>query len=196
MRPSSWIPPLAWMAVIMILSSASFRSQRTGGLLVGLLAVLPSWIVPAEGPSLHGVLRKAAHLVEYGILALLWFRALVRDRSRPTWAAAVGAFTICVMWAALDETHQSFVPDRTGSARDVAVDAAGSLAVLAVARRTWLDTGRALIGFLLWAVVAAGAGTLALNQMRGTSSGHWWVTVPAATALAGRWCWGRPRPRP
>lgn len=190
MRSSSWMPPLVWMAVIMVLSSASFGSERTGGILMGLLGALPSWIAPAAIPSLPGVLRKAAHVGEYAVLALLWFRALIRDPARPTWVAAAGAFAICVAWAALDETHQWFVPGRTGSARDVAVDAAGALAMLAAARRTWPDTGRALLSLLLWTAAASGAVALAIDQMRGASSGHWWVTVPTAAALASRRWWG------
>jgi VanZ family protein len=180
------------MAVIMVMSSASFSSQRTGGILIGLLAALPAWMVAVEPASLHAVVRKAAHVVEYAILALLWFRTFVRDPARPTWWAAAGAFTICVAWAALDETHQWFVPGRTGSASDVALDAAGSLAMLAVARRTWRDTGRALVTVLLWTAAVGGAVAVATDQMRGTSSSRWWVTAPtAAGGLISLWWWGR-----
>jgi len=194
MRPSSWIPPLVWMAVIMLMSSGSFSSQRTGGVLLGLVAGLAPWLTPADVAALHGALRKATHFVEYAILAVLWFRTLIRARALPTWAAAVSAFAICVLWAALDETHQRFVPSRTGSVEDVAIDAAGSLAALAIARRTWLSTASALIALLLWLAAVGGAVVLAINQVTGVPSGHLWVTMPAAAGLlAGRWWWARPR---
>ncbi|MGH7332821.1 MAG: VanZ family protein [Candidatus Rokuibacteriota bacterium] len=194
MRPSSWIPPLVWMAVIMLLSSGSFSSQRTGGVLLGLVAGLAPWLTPADVAALHGAVRKATHFVEYAILAVLWFRTLIHVRALPTWAAAVGALAICVLWAALDETHQRFVPSRTGSVEDVAIDAAGSLAALAIARRTWLSTASALTALLLWLAAVGGAVVLAINQVTGVPSGHLWVTVPAAAAvLAGRWWWARPK---
>lgn len=194
MRPSSWIPPLVWMAVIMLFSSGFFSGQRTGGVFLGLLAGLAPWLTPADVAALHGAVRKAAHFVEYAILAMLWFRTLIRDRTLPTWGALVGAFAICVLWAALDETHQRFVPSRTGSVEDVAIDAAGSLAALAVARRTWLSTASALTALLLWLAAIGGAVVLVINQVTGVPSGHLWVTAPAAAAvLAGRWWWSRPR---
>jgi VanZ family protein len=61
-------------------------------------------------------LRKAAHMVEYGLLWLLWRRAL-----GTTWTAAA----IAIAYAASDELHQTQVPGRRGSPADVAIDAAG-----------------------------------------------------------------------
>jgi VanZ family protein len=191
MRPSSWIPPVAWMAVIMVLSSEWFSGAHTGPVLIGLLASVAPWLTAADLSSLHGGSRKLAHFIEYAILALLWFRALVRDRTLPGGLAALGAFGICVAWATIDETHQLFVSSRTGSARDVAIDAAGSLTALAVARERWLDTLRAVTGLLLWLAALGGAAALAINYATGVPSGYLWLTVPAAALLlaARRWWW-------
>jgi VanZ family protein len=63
------------------------------------------------------VLRKLAHMAEYGLLWYLWMRAL---RGRAVLAAA-----IAVGYAITDELHQSFVEGRTGTPVDVAIDAAG-----------------------------------------------------------------------
>ena len=69
------------------------------------------------------VLRKLAHMTEFGLLCALWMRAL----RRPVTAAA-----IALAYAATDELHQTFVAGRTGSPWDWAIDAAGvGLAVLA-----------------------------------------------------------------
>jgi VanZ family protein len=69
------------------------------------------------------ILRKLAHMAAFGVLWLLWQRAL----GRPVTAAA-----ITLAYAATDELHQSFVDGRNGSPVDVAIDAAGvGLAVLA-----------------------------------------------------------------
>src|SRR5215207_7374609 len=62
------------------------------------------------------VLRKLAHMAEFGLLWWLWLRAL----GRPVLAAV-----ITLAYAATDEFHQSFVDGRVGSPVDVAIDAAG-----------------------------------------------------------------------
>ncbi len=72
------------------------------------------------------VLRKLAHMTEYGLLWLLWWRALGYGDPRPSIA-------IALLYAVSDELHQSFVDGRHGSPLDVAIDAAGvGLAGLAV----------------------------------------------------------------
>jgi VanZ family protein len=161
--------------------------------LLGLLAGAVPWLTAADLAALHGTVRKMAHVIEYAILALLWFRALTRARSLPLGLAAAGAFAICVGWAALDETHQYFVPGRTGRVEDVAIDAAGSLAALAVARPHWLGTARVLTGLLLWVAALGGVMVLAIDQLTGVPSGYLWATAPlAALALvARRWWRGR-----
>lgn len=69
--------------------------------------------------------RKCAHLCEYAILAALFFRALRVFGS---------AFILSVIYAGLDEFHQSFVASRTASPWDVAVDCVGALVGLAIYR--------------------------------------------------------------
>ena len=69
------------------------------------------------------VLRKLAHMAAFGLLWLLWQRAL-----RQPGTAAL----ITLAYAATDEYHQSFVTGRHGTPVDWAIDAAGvGLAVLA-----------------------------------------------------------------
>jgi len=70
------------------------------------------------------VLRKGAHMAEYGLLWFLWWRALGYGHVGP-------AIAITLLWAASDEFHQSFVEGRHGTPWDVAIDAVGvGLAVL------------------------------------------------------------------
>ena len=72
------------------------------------------------------VLRKLAHMTEFGLLWLLWWRAL--GYTRPALAVA-----IALGYAISDELHQSFVDGRHGAVSDVAIDALGvGLAGLAV----------------------------------------------------------------
>jgi VanZ family protein len=108
---STWLPPLVWMALIFALSA-----QHGGG-----------HLAPAEV-----ALRKLAHVAEYLVLALLLLRALRRSGLA---AAVPAAMAAALVYAAGDEWHQSFVPGRTATVRDVAIDGVGiALAALAATR--------------------------------------------------------------
>jgi len=74
-------------------------------------------------------IRKGAHVTEYAILAFLVIRTLLAMRWE-RWRAIVIGAVISVAYAASDEWHQSFVPNRTGHAIDVAVDSIGVVLVV------------------------------------------------------------------
>ncbi|HYM58820.1 MAG TPA: VanZ family protein [Solirubrobacteraceae bacterium] len=74
------------------------------------------------------VLRKLAHMIEYGLLWFLWWRAL--GYGHPTPAGA-----IALLYAASDEFHQSFVHGRSGSPVDWAIDVVGVVVAGLLARR-------------------------------------------------------------
>jgi VanZ like family len=74
------------------------------------------------------ILRKGAHMTEFGLLALLWWRALGRPGP---------AIAIALAYAATDEWHQTFVSGRHGTPTDWLIDATGvALAVAAVRLRS------------------------------------------------------------
>jgi len=99
------------------------------------------WFVPDVSPatiaSVQLFVRKCAHLTEYAILASLLFRAFRQGRDN-FWRAASTALVIAAIYAALDEFHQSFVPSRTASPYDVAIDVAGALVGVLI---YWRATG-------------------------------------------------------
>jgi hypothetical protein len=81
------------------------------------------------------ILRKLVHAGSFGLLFLLWLRAL-RWRA-PGWAAA-----IAFVYAMSDEFHQHFIPDRVGSPIDVAIDTVG----IALAWWAWRRLDPAALG--------------------------------------------------
>jgi len=76
----------------------------------------------------HTFIRKSGHIIEYFTLGLLLFRAF-RGNSIVWWNWRWSAFAVIVviLWAASDEFHQSFVPTRTASVVDVAIDTVGGV---------------------------------------------------------------------
>ena len=74
------------------------------------------------------ILRKAAHMAEYGLLWFLWHRALGTSSPLP-------AALITLAYAASDEYHQSFVEGRHGTPVDVLIDAVGIAIAIAIHTR-------------------------------------------------------------
>ncbi|HEX40704.1 MAG TPA: VanZ family protein [Phycisphaerales bacterium] len=120
---SYWLPPLAWMGLIYVLSDQPD---------------LPH----APGPWLDMALKKGAHAAAYGILAWFYLR-LLRHRAgarRSGTALRVVSIALVVMYALSDEYHQTFVPGRNGNWFDVGVDSAGAVAAMLLDR--WWERRR------------------------------------------------------
>lgn len=187
MRPLFWVPPVAWMAVIFLLSTDTGSAEHTSRFLVPFFHLVSPGALPEQLEALHELTRKAAHLTEYGVLAALWFRALTTGRGWSASAAAWAALAISVGWASLDEAHQSLVASRTASLTDVGIDTAGALITSLVAARGWRAVVDIAVTVLLWIAAVGGAATLALNLAVGLPPGWLWLTTPlAALALVYR----------
>ena len=171
------------MAVILSLSGDSFRDQATASVVRPLLEALLPWASAHMIDGLHWLIRKSAHMMEYGILVTLWFTALTRNarltRRRATW----GAFVVAVTWAAVDELRQATTATRSGSASDVAIDATGAAVAAFFAGAGWREALRYLTTALLWIAAVGGAAVIAVNVTTGVPSGILWFTVPAAAGV-------------
>ncbi len=124
-----WLPLLVWLGVIFLGSTNLMSAEHTSRLIVPILLWLKPGMAPDRILFILIVMRKSAHVSEYAILALLLWRAL---RSGPTLCTTrpvlFGAVLVaCIVFAASDEFHQSFVKSRTPSVRDVILDTAGAL---------------------------------------------------------------------
>lgn len=130
-----WVPPLAWMSLIFLLSGDSGSVQKSSR----LLGPFFTWLLPNATPETIGQLvfycRKLAHVTEYYFCAILLWRALRRhtakDRRPWTWREPALALLIVFLYAITDEVHQTFVPGRQGAAFDVALDTLGGALGLA-----------------------------------------------------------------
>ena len=132
----AWWPAIVWIGLITFESTDFFSSENTGSMLYTLLTRLFGQINFYDFLIFHHYLRKTGHVVGYGMLSLLLLRG---------WRATLGRVhtlllrTALLSWlgtafvAAMDEWHQSYIPSRTGTVWDVALDSVAGVAFLLVA---------------------------------------------------------------
>jgi len=99
----SWGPVIAWALVIFTFSS---------------IPTLPT----AEIYWWDFIIKKSAHMIEFGILYFLLVRAFGSHSKK-----YLLSFIISLLYALSDEYHQSFVPGRTPHIRDVGFDTLGTI---------------------------------------------------------------------
>ena len=121
-----WLPVIAWFGVIFVASTDLMSAQHTSRFLGPFLRWLSPDISLETIRAVQFAVRKAAHVMEYGILSFLLFRALQSGTARMVWRNAAITFVVAAAYAALDEYHQSFVASRTGAPLDVLIDVAGA----------------------------------------------------------------------
>lgn len=142
-----WIPAICVAILISLFSTHYFSGEETARVIIPLL----HWLFPAATPHMlrlmHVGIRKMAHVTEFGLFSITIFHGIRGGRYGWRFRWALATLVIAVTYAGLDEWHQSFVPVRQASARDVAIDALGALLaqVLVWAYAYWRQLHRAAI---------------------------------------------------
>jgi VanZ family protein len=127
------MPVIAWMLLIFAGSSDVLSAEHTSRFLVPFLLWLDPAISYQSIELIHLLFRKAGHVTEYAILAVLLWRAL-----RGSFAAlsrrtiSICTFFVAASFAASDEFHQSFVPSRTATLHDVFIDCVGVMLAISL----------------------------------------------------------------
>lgn len=108
-----WLPVFLWAGLILSSANDLFSARETGGLL--------QWLFGGPvHPAVHVAVRKLAHVVAYGILGALTWRA---DRR---WIVIIA---IALGVAGTDEWLQSRSAMRTGTPWDVLLDVIAAIGV-------------------------------------------------------------------
>ena len=113
-----WLPVVIWAALILSASNDSFSEAKSRGWLSHIFGEVPY--------AVNFVVRKAGHVVSYGLLGALAYRA---DRRI---AIALG---IVLLVASTDEYRQALTRTRSGSGWDVLLDLSGALMAIIVMHR-------------------------------------------------------------
>jgi VanZ family protein len=126
---SYWLPVLIWLGVIFFGSSDLMSAEHTSRILVPFLLWLKPSITVETVMFIQFLIRKAAHLTEYAILAMLLWRALYRGTNLKVTMSilSTAVWIATTLVAAGDEYHQSFVPSRGAAWGDVLIDSGGAI---------------------------------------------------------------------
>ena len=93
-----WVPAIIWMSLIFL-----FSTQES--------------VQVSEEQILNFLFFKTLHVIEYGILFLLYVRATKNS---------LVSFFLTIIYEITDEIHQTFIPSREGRLRDVIIDTVGA----------------------------------------------------------------------
>ena len=102
-----WLPVVLWTTIIFLFSA---RPTPTTSQIV--------WQ--------DFIVKKIAHIVEYGILSMLLYRALINSNV-PKKEAGIYSIILTTMYGTSDEFHQFFTPGREPRVRDIFFDAFGAI---------------------------------------------------------------------
>jgi VanZ family protein len=102
-----WLPVFLWCGVIYTLSAIPHLRLFKADLL-------------------DFVVRKTAHMVEYGVLARLLARAFTGSTLWSWKKIFAWSLALAILYACTDEYHQTFVAGRHGTPRDVGFDSVGA----------------------------------------------------------------------
>jgi VanZ family protein len=130
-----WLPLLIWLSLIFLDSTDLMSAQHTSRFIVPFLHWFNPNISPEAAASLHIIVRKGAHVGEYAILAFLLFR-VAGCMTNLRWSTPIlclATWTVCLFVAVTDEFHQTFVPSRGPSIRDITIDCSGAIIGLLIA---------------------------------------------------------------
>src|SRR4030042_3194793 len=101
-----WVLVILWAGAIFYLSSQP----------LAFFAAFDVW---------SWIIRKLAHMFEFGMLCFLIFRILKNIEKKHIYWDLFWAIIFTVLYAISDEYHQSFISQRVGTYKDVLIDSLG-----------------------------------------------------------------------
>jgi VanZ family protein len=126
-RLKYWLPATCVAIVISVFSTHYFSAEQTGRVILPILRRLFPGATAHLLRLMHFGIRKLAHITEFGIFSVTIFHGIRGPRRGWKLSWALVTLLIAAAYAGLDEWHQSFVPLRESSVRDVLIDTTGAL---------------------------------------------------------------------
>jgi VanZ family protein len=115
----NWLPVFVWVGVIFLGSTDLMSAEEHIAIHCPFLRWLKPDISAETLASIHFILRKCAHVGEYAVLGLLLLRAatLMTNFKRSIPIRYLSLLGVCLLVAATDEFHQTFVASRAPQQR-------------------------------------------------------------------------------
>ncbi len=114
------------LLLFLLVSAIWIFSSQTGSDSQALSDQLIHWLHLESLPEIRFLIRKAAHFSIYLVMGVLWY--LFFDAlGFSSGTAVLGAVLFSLLFAGIDEIHQSFVADRACQFRDVILDEIGAI---------------------------------------------------------------------
>lgn len=143
----AWFPVALGILVIATESTEFLGADHTSGPLRWVWEHLFGGVSDGSWSLIHHYIRKAGHFTGYGLVALTWLRALWMSLPRLSFLHnALLALLGTALTASADEFHQTFLPNRTGLARDMVLDCCGAVCMqlaffllLKLTSQKWFD---------------------------------------------------------
>ena len=110
-----WLPVIAWAGVIFALSHTSGETLDTTVDETAQFIPIAFLLSP-----------EFAHMAQFGVLAALAYRLLASYQTLPKRWTLGGALLFAVGYGVTDEFHQMFVPGRSATLGDLALDTLGA----------------------------------------------------------------------
>lgn len=134
--PSSYSPktgkvnlPMAFVYLFLLfclISAIWFFSSQTGEESSSLSQALIHWLHLENLPEIQFLIRKTAHFSIYLVMGVLWYLFYDALGFTPGYAV-LAAVSFSIVFAGIDELHQTFIPQRAGQLRDVVLDSIGAI---------------------------------------------------------------------
>lgn len=119
-----WLLAVIWMGVIFRFSAQNGeQSSSNNKFVIEIFKYLGINLEKIIGSNANFIIRKLAHMTEYFILFHLLYKGIFNKYN--FWKASCISIILVFLYACSDEFHQSFMPGRGPSFRDVLIDTSG-----------------------------------------------------------------------
>jgi VanZ family protein len=92
---------------------------------------------PAQIDLINFCLRKTGHVLAYGLMYFLWFRAFRGYANYGPWHACLWSLGFCLLYSSADEGRQWFYASRGASVYDMILDMSGASLAALIAGAVW-----------------------------------------------------------
>ena len=111
-----------WMLGVFFLSNQNGEESST---LSTNIALVITFRNEESAENIEPTVRKVAHMMEYAIGAMLFYGILITYEKYSLRGRIIMTIAFIILYAGLDEFHQSFINERNGNLIDIGIDSFG-----------------------------------------------------------------------